>query len=79
MQKVYACLIGNWVCLNDDPECMMGIHLVSPNQWYEENTIIWSLIPRDEKDTYYLLDYVQIFYRNKHYRISPIFIQIVSE
>ena len=52
MQKVYACLTGNWVCLNDDPECVMGIHRVNPSQWYEENAIIWSPIQREEKDTY---------------------------
>ena len=23
MKKIYACLIGNWVCLNDDPTCKM--------------------------------------------------------
>ncbi len=79
MQKVYACLAGNWVCLNDDPECVMGIHRVNPSQWYEENATIWAPIQRKEKDTYYQLDYIQIFYHNKDYRINPIFIQIVSE
>lgn len=24
MKKIYACLVGEWVCLNDDPECKMG-------------------------------------------------------
>ncbi len=79
MKKVYACLTGNWVCLNDDPECVMGIHRVNPSQWYEENAEIWAPIQRKEKDTYYQLDYVQIFYHNKDYRINPVFIQIVSE
>ena len=23
MKKIYACLVGEWVCLNDDPECKM--------------------------------------------------------
>lgn len=79
MKKVYACLTGNWVCLNDDPECTMGINRVKPSLWYEENAIIWSPIQREEKDTYYQLDYVHIFYHNKDYRINPIFIQIVEE
>ena len=79
MKKVYACLIGNWVCLNDDPECVMGINRVNPSIWYEENAVIWAPIQREEKDTYYQLDYVHIFYQNKDYRINPIFIQIIEE
>lgn len=35
MTKIYACLIGNWVCLNDDPECKMGPNQVSPLVWWE--------------------------------------------
>ncbi len=79
MNKIYACLTGNWVCLNDDPECIMGEYRVSPSQWYEENAVIWAPFQRKEKDTYYQLDYVKIFYHNKDYRINPIFIQIVEE
>ncbi len=79
MQKVYACLVGNWVCLNDDPECVMGENLVNPSQWYEENAVIWAPIQRKQENTYYQLDYVRISYQNKDYRINPIFIQIVSE
>lgn len=31
MTKIYACLIGNWVCLNDDPKCKMGTdYRISP-------------------------------------------------
>lgn len=79
MKKVYACLAGNWVCLNDDPECTMGKNLVDPFTWYEEEAIIWSPIQREKEDTYYQLDYVHIFYLGKTYRINPIFIQIVEE
>lgn len=79
MKNVYACLAGNWVCLNDDPDCVMGTYRVKPSQWYEENAEIYSPYKRDEENTYYQLDYVHIFYRNKDYRINPIFIQIVSE
>ncbi len=21
MKNIYACLVGEWVCLNDDPDC----------------------------------------------------------
>ena len=79
MKNVYACLAGNWVCLNDDPDCVMGTYRVKPSQWYEENAEIYSPHKRDEENTNYQLDYVHIFYRNKDYRINPIFIQIVSE
>lgn len=79
MKKVYACLVGNWACLNDDPECAMGIHRSSPSQWYEENAEIWSPFHREQEHTYYQLDYVHIFYHNKDYQINPIFIQIVEE
>lgn len=79
MEKIYACLTGNWVCLNDDPECVMGENHVNPHQWYKENAVIWAPIHREEKDAYYQLDYIKIFYHGKDYRINPIFIQIVSE
>ncbi len=79
MIKVYACLTGNWVCLNDDPECVMGVFHVAPSKWYEDNAEIYAPIQRREANTYYQLDYVHIHYRSKDYRINPLFIQIVSE
>ena len=79
MKKVYACLAGDWVCLNEDADCVMGEHRTKPSQWYEENAIIFAPFKRDKEDTYYELDYVNIFYKGKDYRINPIFIQIVSE
>jgi len=79
MVKVYACLTGNWVCLDDDPECVIGGNRVRPRQWYEENAEIFAPVQRCEANTYYQLDYVKIFYRGKDYRINPIFVQIVSE
>ena len=30
MTKVYACLAGEWVCLNDDSECVIGVNYPSP-------------------------------------------------
>ena len=78
MKKIYACLIGNWVCLNDDLDCKVGENRTSPSIWYEENAVIWS--PLEKKaNTYYQLDYVYIYYKGKDYRINPIFIQIVEE
>lgn len=79
MKKVYACLTGNWVCLNDDPNCVMGSNRVSPSLWFEESAIVYAPFKRDDEHTYCQLDYVQIFYCNKDYRINPVFIQIVSE
>ena len=40
MKKVYACLLGEWVDLSSDPNCVMGEHKVSPSIWYEENAPI---------------------------------------
>lgn len=79
MKKVYACLTGNWVCLNDDPECLMGHLRVPPSQWYEENAEIYAPSKREQEDSYYGLNYVHIAYLGKDYRINPVFIQIVSE
>lgn len=79
MKKIYACLIGNWVCLNDDPDCFIGERKLSPAQWYEENAEIYAPYQHKTENTYYELNYVHIYYGNKDYRINPIFIQIVSE
>ena len=81
MTKVYACLVGNWTCLSDDPSCTMGSNHVSPNMWYEENAVIFSPVEKykDLEHSYYGMDYVYISYKGKDYRINPIFIQIVEE
>lgn len=42
MIKVYACLIGNWVNLGDDPECVMSSNMSSPFIWYKEGGDVWS-------------------------------------
>lgn len=78
MTKIYACLIGDWVCLNDDADCKIGGNCVSPIQWWEENAEIWSPLKREKPDTMYQSDYVNISYKGKNYRINPIFIQIVT-
>lgn len=72
---MHACLCGEWVNLNDDPNCVMGVHHTSPYIWWEENADIWS--PNDKKEhTLYELDYINIHYKGADYRINPIFIQI---
>ncbi|NLY09398.1 MAG: hypothetical protein GXZ11_05810 [Tissierellia bacterium] len=74
--EIHACLLGNWVCLNDDPDCKVGTRGCSPNTWYEENAEIWAPFNREDEHTYYQLNYVPIIYKGKSYRINPIFIQI---
>ena len=78
MHKVYACLLGNWVCLNDDPDCRIG-DKSGAYLWFEEKAPIYSPRVKDEEHSYYGLDYVNIHYFGKDYRINPIFIQIVTE
>ena len=81
MTKVYACLAGNWVCLNDDPNCVIGENRMSPSLWWEESAPIYAPSTRnkDTENSFYSLDYLHIFYRGKDWRINPIYIQIVSE
>lgn len=79
MKKIYACLAGNWACLNDDPNCVMGVHRTTPSIWYEESAEIYAPKEREQFNTYYQLDFINIHYKGKDYRINPIFIQIVEE
>ncbi|MDG4966297.1 hypothetical protein OGZ37_06865 [Lactococcus lactis] len=76
MELVYANLLGNWACLNDDDSCKMGPHMVSPSQWWEENAEMWAPIEREEKDTLYQFPYIQLSYKGNEYRIAPSHIQI---
>lgn len=79
MEKIYACLIGNWVCLNDDPECVIDRNGQDPYHWWEEGAEVYAPISREKENSYYELDYVNIQYKGKGYRINPMFIQIVTE
>ena len=81
MKKIYACLIGNWVCLNDDPDCVISDNHKNPYYWWEEGAPVWAPTVRDKELEYsfYGLDYVNLHYKGKDYRINPIFIQIVTE
>ncbi|ANU28419.1 hypothetical protein [Planococcus versutus] len=76
--NVYACLIGEWVNLSDDPDCKMGNNYASPQIWWEESAKIWSPFTREKPDTMYQLDHLHIRYQGKDYRISPIYLQIVE-
>ncbi|MGF2617772.1 hypothetical protein FZC84_12080 [Rossellomorea vietnamensis] len=74
--EVYACLCGEWVNLNEDPNCKVGENHSSPSIWWEEDAKIWSPFDRAKQHTMYQQDYVNIHYRNADYRIHPMFIQI---
>lgn len=80
--KIFACLCGEWCCLTDDPNCVMGVHKQSPYIWYEEGAVIASSESNANhslaKDSYYNLDYIHIHYHGKDYRINPVFIQIIN-
>ena len=79
MTKEYACLIGNWVCLNDDPNCKIGGNLFEPTTWWEENAEIWNPKKIEQEHTMYQMPYVNLCYLGTNYRIHPAFIQIVEE
>lgn len=78
--KVYACLAGNWVCLNDDPNAKISDWHKTPYLWWEEGAPVYAPSVRDKEseDSFYSLDYVNLHYKGKDYRINPIFIQIVT-
>ncbi|MCL1949446.1 MAG: hypothetical protein FWF59_06920 [Turicibacter sp.] len=78
MKKIIACLQGDWVCLNDDPECVMGPHMTDPSTWYKEGAEIHSPLQKQRADTYEEMDYLKIHYKGVDYRINPIFIQIAT-
>ena len=77
MMEIHANLLGEWYCLNDDPNCTIGDSGKSPELWYEENAEIWN--EKDFKEnTFYDFPYVKINYYDRTYRIHPVFIQIAS-
>lgn len=78
MVKIYACLLGNWVCLNDDETCKIGENLQAPEQWYEETHDVYAPKNRNRENDFYELDYVRILYKGTSYKINPIFIQLVT-
>lgn len=81
MTKIYACLTGNWVCLNDDPDCTIGEERQSPAMWWKEGASVYTPSAASEKEnnSFYHLPYVHIYYKKKDYRIHPAFMQIITE
>lgn len=81
MTKVYACLIGEWVCLNDDPESSISDWHKTPYLWWKEGAPVYAPVERNPEveNSFYGLDYVNLYYKGKQYRINPMFIQIVNE
>lgn len=81
MTKIYACLAGEWVCLNDDPDCTISEWFKKPSLWWEENAPVYAPAERDKKteNSFYGLDYIHIFYKGRDWRINPMFVQIVTE
>lgn len=79
-KSIYACLLGEWVCLNDDENCTIGEYRKSPNVWWEENAQLYAPTNRDKEleNSFYGLDYIHIYYKGNDYRINPIFIQVVN-
>lgn len=80
MVQIYACLAGNWVCLNDDPDCKVSEWHKSPYLWWKEGAPVYAPVQRAEDiaNSLYSLDYVHIYYKGNDWRINPIFIQIVN-
>lgn len=76
MTEIHACLCGKWVNLSDDSECVIREYRQDPITWRKEGSPIWSSGDR-KSNSYESLDYVNIHYRGRDYRINPIFIQIV--
>lgn len=81
MTKVYACLLGEWVCLNDDHNCTIGNDGASPSSWWNNGAPIYapSTHPKEYEESLYYQNYVNIKYNGIEYRINPIFVQIVTE
>lgn len=80
MTKIYACLLGEWVCLNDDPNCVIGKDFQDPTTWYKENAPIVLFREKEKlEDSFHYYDRIKISYKSKEYHIHPIFIQLVVE
>lgn len=49
MTKIYACLAGNWVCLNDDPNCTISEWNKNPYYWWKEGAPLYAPIQKIKK------------------------------
>lgn len=79
LELVHACLLGEWVNLHDDPDCVIGDNRVNPSQWWEEDAELYYPNVRSKEHTLYDQPYVKIYYKGIDYRIHPHFIQIVTK
>ena len=81
MVKVYANLLGDWVCLNDDPDCTIGDDRQYPASWFEGDAPMHAMASRsgEFEHSFHSLDYIDLRYHGTRYRISPACIQIVFE
>lgn len=68
MKKIYACLVGKWICLNDEDDCVIGTNMSSPETWLKELD-----------QPVHTLEYVNLHCKGRDYKISPIHLQIVTE
>lgn len=55
MKKVYACLAGEWVCLNDDPDSKISEYGKSPYLWWEEGAPIYSPCNKDKENIAFMV------------------------
>lgn len=81
MTKIYACLLGDWVCLDDDTNCVISDEHKNPCLWWKEGAPVYapSIRNNEIEHSFYGLDYVNLRYKDKNYRINPMFIQIVTD
>lgn len=80
MYKIHACLLGKWVCLNDDIDCKIGDgEILLPIKEWCENSIIHAPLKRSKENHFAHLDYVEIIYQGIRYSISPIFLQTTEQ
>lgn len=67
MKHVYANLLGTWVNLNEDENCVMDTGRSRPSVWVDE-----------QLGELFDYDYINIYYKGDEYRIHPTCIQIVT-
>lgn len=79
MVNVYACLLGEWINLNEvDAKIMVNPdNLTDPTTWYNKGGF-FSNGTNPRISTYNGYEKINILYNNKIYSIHPSFIQIVE-
>lgn len=79
MINVYACLLGEWINLNEvDAKIMVkSDNLTDPTTWYNKGGF-FSNGTNPRISTYEGYEKINILYNNKIYSIHPSFIQIVE-